>query len=47
MLIGFKVKNYRSFNELQHFSMLSGKVRNNENHVVECCKKKVLKFSDY
>ena len=27
MLIGFKVKNYRSFNELQHFSMLSGKVR--------------------
>ena len=29
MLIGFKVQNYRSFNELQHFSMLSGKVRNN------------------
>lgn len=45
MLIGFKVKNYRSFKELQHFSMLSGKVRNNENHVVECCKKKILKFS--
>ena len=45
MLIGFKVKNYRSFNELQHFSMLSGKVRNNDNHIVESCKKKILKFS--
>lgn len=45
MLIGFKVKNFRSFDELQHFSMLAGKVRNNENHIVEVNKKKVLKFS--
>ena len=26
MLIGFKVSNFRSFKDLQHFSMLSGKV---------------------
>lgn len=45
MLIGFKVKNFRSFNELQHFSMLAGKVRNNEKHIVEVGQKKVLKFS--
>ena len=45
MLIGFKVKNFRSFDELQHFSMLAGKVRNNENHIVEVNKRKVLKFS--
>lgn len=45
MLIGFKVKNFRSFNELQHFSMLAGKVRNNENHIIETNNKKVLKFS--
>ena len=34
MLIGFKIKNYRSFNDLQHFTMLAGKVRNNEKHIV-------------
>lgn len=45
MLIGFKVGNFRSFNELQHFSMLAGKVRSNENHIVETNNKKVLKFS--
>ena len=45
MLIGFKVKNFRSFDELQHFSMLAGKVRNNENHIIEVNKRKVLKFS--
>ena len=45
MLIGFKIKNFRSFNEMQHFSMLAGKVRNNENHIVELNKKKILKFS--
>lgn len=45
MLIGFKVKNFRSFDELQHFSMLAGKVRNNENHIVETNNKKILKFS--
>lgn len=45
MLMGFKIKNFRSFKELQHFSMLSGKVRNNENHIVEKNKHKILKFS--
>ena len=35
MLIGFKVSNFKSFNELQHFSMLAGKVRNNEGHIYE------------
>ncbi len=43
--MGFKIKNYRSFNKLQHFSMLAGKVRNNENHIVEMSKHKILKFS--
>lgn len=45
MLIGFKVKNYRSFKELQHFSMIAGKVRSNENHILENKKFKILKFS--
>lgn len=45
MLIGFKVKNFRSFNDLQHFSMIAGKVRSNENHIIEIGKNKVLKFS--
>ena len=45
MLIGFKVKNFKSFKDLQHFSLLAGKVRNNENHIVEIGKHKVLKFS--
>ena len=43
--MGFKVKNFRSFDELQHFSMLAGKVRNNENHIIETNNKKILKFS--
>ena len=45
MLIGFKVKNFKSFKELQHFSLLAGKVRSNENHIVEVGKYKILKFS--
>lgn len=45
MLIGFKVKNFRSFKELQHFSLVAGKVRSNENHIVEIGKHKILKFS--
>lgn len=45
MLIGFKVKNFRSFKDLQHFSLLAGKVRSNDNHIVEIGKHKVLKFS--
>lgn len=45
MLIGFKVKNFRSFDNLQYFSMLAGKVRNNESHIIERNNKKILKFS--
>lgn len=45
MLIGFKVKNFKSFNALQHFSLLAGKVRSNESHVVDIGKYKILKFS--
>lgn len=45
MLMGFKVGNYRSFNDIQYFSMLAGKVRSNENHIVEINNKKILKFS--
>ena len=45
MLVGFKIKNFRSFNDLQTFSMIAGKVRSNEEHIIEVCNKKVLKFS--
>lgn len=45
MLMGFKIGNYRSFDDIQYFSMLAGKVRSNENHVVEINNKKILKFS--
>lgn len=47
MLIGFKIKNFKSFKELQHFSMIPGKVRNNENHITELGKNKILKFSGF
>lgn len=45
MLVGFKVRNYRSFKDLQYFSMIAGKVRNNENHIIENNMLKILKFS--
>lgn len=45
MLIGFKLKNFRSFNELQHFSMIAGKTRNFNEHICEKRGKKILKFS--
>lgn len=45
MLVGFKIKNFRSFNDLQTFSMIAGKVRSNEEHIIDVCNKKVLKFS--
>lgn len=45
MLIGFKIKNFRSFNELQHFSMVAGKTRNFPEHIVEKNNIKILKFS--
>ena len=45
MLMGFKIKNFRSFKDLQHFSMIASKVRNNENHIIEKSNHKILKFS--
>ncbi len=45
MLMGFKIKNFRSFKDLQHFSMIASKVRNNENHIIEKNSHKILKFS--
>lgn len=45
MLLGFKVKNFKSFKNLQHFSMIASKVRSNENHITEIKKNKILKFS--
>ena len=45
MLLGFKIKNFKSFKELQHFSLIASKVRNNEKHIVEKNNKKILKFS--
>lgn len=45
MLIGFKIKNFRSFKDLQYFSLLAGKVRSNEFHIIEKNNQKILKFS--
>ncbi len=45
MLIGFKVKNFRSFNDMQHFSMIAGKTRNFQNHISDINNIKILKFS--
>ena len=45
MLIGFKVKNFRSFNDLQHFSMIAGKTRNFLDHISNINNLKILKFS--
>ena len=42
MLIGFKVKNFRSFNDLQHFSMVAGKTRNFNERVYETNNVKIL-----
>lgn len=45
MLIGFKIKNFRSYNEMQHFSMIAGKTRNFKEHIVEENNLNILKFS--
>ena len=45
MLIGFKVKNFRSFNDMQHFSMVAGKTRNFPEHISNINDIKILKFS--
>lgn len=45
MLLGFKVKNYKSFDELTHFSMIAGRTRNFENHIIHKNNLEILKFS--
>ena len=45
MLVGFKVKNFRSFDSMQHFSMVAGKTRNFSDHIANINNIKVLKFS--
>lgn len=45
MLLGFKIKNFRSYNDLQHFSMIAGKTRNFNDHIYETNGLKILKFS--
>lgn len=45
MLIGFKVKNFRSFNELQHFSMVAGEHSNFLEHITSINNVNILKFS--
>lgn len=45
MLIGFKIKNFRSYNEMQHFSMVAGKTRNFKNHIAEENNINILRFS--
>lgn len=32
MLIGFRIENFRSFKEMQYFSMLGGKSKSNDNY---------------
>lgn len=44
MLIRFNVGNFLSFNELQEFSMIAGKVRNKIDHLNDDGKLKLLKF---
>ena len=44
MLIGFKIKNFRSFNELQHFSMVAGKTRNSKEHITQKKQFKIVVF---
>jgi AAA15 family ATPase/GTPase len=45
MLIRFNVKNFLSFNKMQEFSMISGKVRSKMEHIYADDKIKLLKFA--
>lgn len=45
MLIRFNVSNFLSFNEMQEFSMIGGKVRNKYEHLLDDNKLKLLKFA--
>lgn len=44
MFIRFNVSNFLSFNEMQEFSLIGGKVRSNSNRVVQDDISKILKF---
>lgn len=45
MLIGFKVKNFRSFNSYQHFSMVAGKHESYKTHITNINGVDILKFT--
>ncbi|HJK78655.1 MAG TPA: AAA family ATPase [Methanocorpusculum sp.] len=45
MLVKFTVSNFLSFNQEQTFSMISGKVRSKQDHVIKEKKQNILKFS--
>lgn len=45
MLIRFNVSNFLSFNEMQEFSMIGGKVRSKPEHITDDNKIKLLKFA--
>lgn len=45
MLIRFNVSNFLSFNEMQEFSMIGGKVRSKTEHLYDDNKLKLLKFA--
>lgn len=45
MLIRFNIANFLSFNKMQEFSMISGKVRNKADHIMDDKKLKLLKFA--
>ncbi|PKM65884.1 MAG: transporter [Firmicutes bacterium HGW-Firmicutes-2] len=45
MLIRFNVGNFLSFNSVEEFSMISGKVRSKMNHIYSDSKLKLLKFA--
>lgn len=45
MLIRFNVSNFLSFNEMQEFSMIGGKVRSKPDHISDDKKLKLLKFA--
>ena len=45
MLVKFKISNVLSFNQEQTFSMISGKVRSKQDHLISYKKQKILKFA--
>lgn len=45
MLLGFKVDNYKSFGSIQEFTMVPGRIRSNEHHVIRDKNYNALKFA--